>query len=89
MPEMPLESAPSPLFMDCMESSILLKPSYRLSPELPSRSLISRISDRISKEERVAGAINRISPMLSKEFEPMRTVNVLSSPGRPMNMTIL
>ena len=89
MPEIPSDSTFSPLFIDCRVSSMLDSPSYRLSPESPSRSLISRRSDRISSEESVAGAMNSSSPMLSKLSEPIRTVKVFSSPGSPMNTTSL
>ena len=67
IPEIPLDIVPMPFCMDCMVSSMLLMPEYRLSPELLRRSL----------------------PMFSKLSEPIRTVNVLSSPGIPMNTTSL
>ena len=50
---------------------------------------MSRMLDMMSSAEVVAGVMNMMSPMLSKSFEPMRTVKVFSSPGRPMNMTSL
>ena len=89
MPEIPLDIVPMPFCMDCMVSSMLLMPEYRLSPESLRRSLTSFRSEMISSEDRVAGVINMNIPMFSKLFEPIRTVNVLSSPGIPMNTTSL
>ena len=89
MPEIPLDIVPMPFCMDCMVSSMLLMPEYRLSLELLRRSLTSFRSEMISSEDRVAGVINMNIPMFSKLSEPIRTVNVLSSPGIPMNTTSL
>ena len=89
MPEIPLDIVPMPFCMDCMVSSMLLMPEYRLSPESLRRSLTSFRSEMISSEDRVAGVINMNIPMFSKLSEPIRTVNVLSSPGIPMNTTSL
>ena len=66
MPEMPSDSVPRPLCMDCKVFSMPDSPSYRLSPDSPKRFLTSRRSDRISSEDRVAGAMNSSSPMFSK-----------------------